>query len=172
MDLQIVSRAESKAAGSSTYFTGKPCRAGHVDIRYTVNGGCAKCLKASNNALASQDREKYRERNRAYYRANATKIKKKVALWLRDHPETVSAFTAAWRAHKRAGSPKWLTADERREIRGIYWYARAWSAATRVPHDVDHEIPLRGKEVCGLHVPWNLKILPASENRRKSNRLR
>lgn len=40
-------RAEAIAAGHNKYFTGKPCRHGHIAPRYTDSGACQDCLAAA-----------------------------------------------------------------------------------------------------------------------------
>ena len=68
-------------------------------------------------------------------------------------------------------TPKWLTSNHWQEMAGLYWQAKSLSDETGIMHHVDHIVPLRGKSVSGLHVPWNLQILTAAENYRKSNTL-
>jgi hypothetical protein len=63
-----------------------------------------------------------------------------------------------------------LSDIQRAQIIAIYDEARILTEATGVRHHVDHMIPLLGREVCGLHVPWNLRIITADENRKKNNR--
>ena len=69
----------------------------------------------------------------------------------------------------RQAKPNWLTQDHKWMIEEIYELRKLRSEATNVEHHVDHIVPLRGKDVCGLHVPWNLQVITATENLSKSN---
>jgi len=65
-------------------------------------------------------------------------------------------------ARGRATIP--LTSEQRNEMLRIYRNCPEG-------HHVDHIYPLRGETSCGLHVPWNLQYLLASDNIKKSNKL-
>jgi hypothetical protein len=65
---------------------------------------------------------------------------------------------------KLKAMPKWLSPEQVAEIKSIYKQASDTSESTGTPHHVDHIVPLDGKIVCGLHVPWNLRVIPGTEN--------
>ena len=62
--------------------------------------------------------------------------------------------------------PRWSDLDI---IKSIYVEAALISEKSGIRHVVDHIIPMRGKMVCGLHVPGNLEIVHRADNNKKSN---
>lgn len=73
--------------------------------------------------------------------------------------------TAERRARKNKATPKWLSDEQLLQIKEIYKQGQEQQL------QVDHIIPLKGKTVCGLHVPWNLQLLTPAANVEKSNKL-
>ncbi|WP_148222919.1 hypothetical protein [Paraburkholderia xenovorans] len=98
--------------------------------------------------------------------------------WRMANPDKAKAFkhnqkpfraarAAARKARLSQASPPWVDLDA---IRSIYEEAARITMETGITHEVDHIVPVMGRTVCGLHVPWNLRVIPATLNRKKSNR--
>ena len=87
-----------------------------------------------------------------------------------DNRAHYTATDAERRARKQQATPRWLTDQHRAEIEAFYVEAARLTQETGVAHQVDHIIPITHKLVSGLHVPWNLQVITASENASKSNR--
>lgn len=195
---EIVSRAEAKAAGIGCYFTGVPCRAGHIAKRNVANWTCRMCENEKAAArrardldgARAKDRQRYhatgerklsqmrasraahveerREYDRRRYHENPARRAAQFAQvdrWWRANKGKRNEYTARRRSWIKRATPLWLTDDDWKQIKAIYREA----AAREGDWHVDHITPLRGKTVCGLHVPSNLQILPGDENRRKRN---
>lgn len=62
-----------------------------------------------------------------------------------------------------------------RELAAIYATSSYLSKKTKIPHHVDHIVPLCGMKnkiqvVCGLHAPWNLRVITGQENVEKGSK--
>jgi 5-methylcytosine-specific restriction endonuclease McrA len=77
---------------------------------------------------------------------------------------------ASRRAKQKLATPPWLTDPQKAHIKRTYDLATLMEEITGNKYHVDHIIPLKGKNVSGLHVPWNLQVLPADINLQKGNR--
>lgn len=97
--------------------------------------------------------------------------KERAAKWAKEHSDRANAKTAARRAARKQATPSWLTDEHKTQMLDFYVRAKSLTKQSGVPHEVDHIYPLNGETVCGLHVPWNLQILTATENRAKANLL-
>lgn len=102
--------------------------------------------------------QKYRSRKRASSSAYAANNRGKKNAWY-----------ARYHAAKLNASPSWTTKLQFAEIEEFYVLAKELSWLSESPLEVDHIIPLQGETVSGLHLPWNLQILPKSMNCSKGN---
>lgn len=78
--------------------------------------------------------------------------------WLLKHPRC---------AYLRQAYLSVLPWVDRAELRWLHWCKCAWSAATGVEQVLDHVVPLTHPHVCGLTVPWNLRLVPRPRERHK-----
>lgn len=184
-------RAEAKATGAKHYFTGEPCKHGHIAPRKT-KGACVECLKAewekgtqtrAEYFRSYNQREDVKDRKHDWYVANHEQVKQAAATrpahikrehqsaWKTRNLLWVRADTKARRRKHREATPRWLTRKEKSTIRQLYQAAITSTQITGEQYVVDHIYPLRSDVVCGLHVPWNLRVITQEENLKKSNAL-
>lgn len=64
--MEIISRAEAKALGLNPYFTGIPCKHGHIVDRATINGACRECDRLKQYKRLKADPERAKEALRKY----------------------------------------------------------------------------------------------------------
>jgi hypothetical protein len=143
-------------------------------------------IKNKQKEYKIKNKEKYAEYSRKWRKRNPEKSKYVFEKWAKKYPEKVKnnnknyAKKYPWKltakVNKRRGiklnaTPKWLSLEQLKEIELLYKESKHLTISTGTRHNVDHIIPLQGKNVCGLHVPWNLRIITENENLKKSNNL-
>lgn len=104
MERESISRSEAKALGRKRYFTGKPCKRGHVAERLVPNGNCRECERARDRLYDAANREKRLAYYRARYVANAEKHRAYAHAYYVANREKIAAASRekAERARERA----------------------------------------------------------------------
>jgi len=137
--------------------------------------------KLRHQVYQQKNREKVEEYHKQYYILNRQKYYENCKKWAAENNDRMKELwrrsaqkpenkrrhrvnEARRRATKFKATPKWLSEEQLAEIRAIY---------DNCPpgYHVDHIVPLKGKNVTGLHVPWNLQYLTPSQNHKKNNKL-
>ena len=180
-------RKEAMHFGATHYYTGLPCIRGHIALRKT-KGSCVECIRedwARDNERRSQKPKseaskaagkRYYEKNKEAVKARANaRPKDEVNQYRKKHkennPEYYKALTSVRKRRHRNATPKWINTSQKLAMRKLYLQAMELTQLTGERYVVDHIIPLISDEVCGLHVPWNLRVITQEENLRKSNKL-
>ena len=186
--MELLSRKQAVAAGLTKYFTGKPCKQGHLSERRVSGRCCVVCadktakqwaksnterVKSIRSNWDTANRKKTSERVQAYRVANPEKVKQSIQNWRDNNSVRYKAYmnfaAAKRRADQEQRTPDWLNKAHLFEIECIYTYCQA-IRKVGLNYEVDHIVPLRGENVSGFHVPWNLQVIPTAENRSKGNR--
>lgn len=164
-------RVDAIAAGEKYYFTGKPCKRGHIAKRH-ITTGCCECTK--------EIQKSYRERKVVSWAA-------KNAKWRQENKDRIAEIDAAYRKKnkvaRKAQRQKYKTAKRVRSVNirndefDLLVFEEAQELCQLRAGDtgflwhIDHMLPLRAKTVSGLHVAENIQVIPAVLNLLKGNKL-
>lgn len=196
----IVTRPEAMALGLKRYFTGKPCKHGHVDERYISSKQCVRCL------LIHAETEEYKADQQFYaYIYRGTPARKAAALryaqsekgkaarsvyedtdaFKRINRESKSKYrkspkgkdasrvaSAVRRARKRGAPIGSFTAEDELKLRQRQKKCHICDRRfTKAdPAALDHVIALGGKSLKGTHDASNIALAHHSCNLRKHAR--
>ncbi len=139
-------------------------------------------VAASDSAYKKRNRAKYNEINRRQYerrkeyvlehqRQYYQTIKERKAeyakQYFQEHRADYTRRVAKRRAVALQAEPLWANSAL---IKLLYATRRYMTEETGFEWHVDHVVPLQGRNVCGLHVHNNLRVVPATVNLQKSNK--
>lgn len=187
-DRPIITLAEAKAAGLKRYYTGVPCKHGHLTERQTSNGTCMKCTAintsvrtAANRGPANRRNKEYAARvkadpvksarltaaRREYDRANRERHRLRLNEWRANNPDAYAAQKAARRA-REAGAEGFYTPED---IQRIHKDQRGRCAICKTKltksYHRDHIISLYHG---GSNWPSNIQLLCRPCNTRKNRK--
>ena len=175
---------EEPQSGTSSWC--KTCKAAYMRQLYHSDPARRENLNAKSRAYYAENRGEILEqkseygkkvskrdaaRRRERYRDDPEfreKTNLRTTEYYYDNPHVFRARDAKRRADQLNATPAWADMGA---IKAIYRQAREMTDSLGEPYEVDHVVPLKGRTVCGLHVPQNLQIIPQTDNRKKFNRL-
>lgn len=184
-------RPEAIKLGLTRYFTGKPCKRGHVAARFAASYGCVECqalLLNREKQLAAQ--AKFRNLNREEINANARLARLQDPLKARQYSAKYRAKNremikerskAEYLANPQAANSRWHTRrakllgadgvhtkEDIERIHALQGYKCVYcGVSTKNKKSVDHMTPLSKG---GSNWPDNIQILCPKCNRSKSDR--
>lgn len=146
--------------------------------KVSLRRDCISCEREQNKRYREANKARLAEydKNRAskerrestlrWQKANRSRLRQYARARYRQNASLIICQVANRRAAKADATPNWLPKNA---CLSIYKAAKAMSAIYERNYEVDHIVPLINKNVCGLHVPWNLRLCEKSENASKGN---
>jgi 5-methylcytosine-specific restriction endonuclease McrA len=194
--MTTVTRLEAKSKGLRLYFTGNPCKRGHIAERLVSSWNCVECVgeykktdtfkkvkQLSDSKYRKSNLEKCRNYDRKYRKDNSTRVRAHWKAWEERNPEKVAEHIRKQNARPEVKARKKALKHKRRAIEnsahaesidfGVVWNNSAGlcflcgNFVDKGREHYDHVIPLsRG----GDHTYANVKVTHSKCNLTKSTR--
>jgi hypothetical protein len=134
---------------------------------------CKSCRKVacstSFKKISNEQKEKRNQASSLWRDSNPEKRKEYAKQYASKNRAKLTSIERKRQASKLKRTPAWLTAFDKLHMECLYQVAAMRTRESGQEWHVDHILPLQGKTVSGLHVPSNLRVIPAVENLRKYN---
>lgn len=127
---------------------------------------CKVCRLEHNRNWFANNKDRHGELTRSWYERNKNQHLVNSKEWYAANRARKLATTTAREQRCKQATPPWADMNA---IQSVYEGARRLTEKFGIKFEVDHIVPLQGKNVCGLHTWENLQVLAARENRRKFN---
>lgn len=175
---------EKNRAKSSAWAKANPLWKKAQDQLYRQ--GNKEKLAEQSKAYRAKNAHRLRQEHKTWYEANRERLSTLRKLRYQETKEASREYSLKFKKENRAyynavgrlrslkkknATPKWLTTEHLEQMHFKYMLADLAAFETGIAHHVDHIIPIMGRTVCGLHVPWNLQVLTQEENLKKGNRI-
>lgn len=121
LPLEIISRDDAISKGLIKYFTGIPCKNGHISEIYVNRNVCKDCKLMWERNTYRKDSSKHKERvkryinkigikeyklkGQEYRRINKQKLYKQSRLYREKYPEKYKEFQRTWQKNRRDNDP-------------------------------------------------------------------
>lgn len=135
-----------------------------------LDNQCTLCSRISKSKWKKDHPDRNAAQQRSVYAKNPTKGQKRTKHWRQNNPSKAAMQVSRRTAARKLRTPKWLTPLQYQQMNIFYDSAKALTKEFGINMEVDHIVPLQGKNVSGLHVPWNLQVLSEKLNASKGHR--
>lgn len=129
--MQIISRKDAKSLGLTYYFTGKPCKRGHVSRRRAVKADCLECIRVSDRERYASNPDKFKKRQANIYQSRKRQIKSRVSFYASKNKQKINKYKLEWAKERFASDPVFAITKRVRELTRLAFKKNGYQKNTK-----------------------------------------